>query len=68
MVHFCRIIVDNQQAWIVLYRYENDHDKLLKEKVRVDCERWEFVQEERIVPLVSFLKSLVGSVRGSLFA
>lgn len=32
MVHFVHIIVDNQQAWIVLYRYENDHDKRLKKR------------------------------------
>ncbi len=51
---------------IVLYQYENNHDRHLKKK-KTDWIR-EKINSMRNLPLVSFFESFVGRLRGSLFA
>jgi hypothetical protein len=62
MVHVYQIIVDNQQALIVLYQCENDHDIHLKYLIyKNDLEKVN-------IPLISFIKWFAGKTRGSLLA
>ncbi len=55
MVHFCQISVDNQQAWIVLCQYGNDHGMSLQ---MIKWKMKEKVQEK--TPTIGVFDQIVG--------